>query len=60
MIQIIGIMIGGYIFTRMLAMATDKQVNAAARVFAVLTIFLDLFCILMLVATGTTAPPGLR
>lgn len=60
MIQIIGIMIGGYIFTRMLAMATDKQINVVVRVFAVLTILLDLLCIVLLMATGATSPPGLR
>ena len=60
MIQIIGIMIGAYIFTRMLAMATDKQVHAVARVLAVLTMLIDLFCVLMLFATNGSAPPGLR
>ena len=59
MIQIIGLMIGVYIFTRMLDTATTPSVNAAARVAAVLTMLIDIFLIIMLFASSTPMPPGI-
>ena len=59
MIQIIGIMIGGYIFTRMLEMMINKNIHIVARIFAGFTIALDLLCIFALLMSGLkTGPAG--
>lgn len=61
MVQIIGIMVGSYIFTRMLAMATSSQFNVGARIFAALTILIDLYCMFLLILVGSipTTWPGM-
>ena len=53
MVQIIGIMIGGYIFTRMLEVATTQSISAVVRLFAILTILLDALCIVLLLSSGS-------
>ena len=60
MIQIIGIMIGGYIFTRMLEVATTQSISVVVRLFAILTILLDLLCIVFLLGAGSQMAAGLR
>lgn len=52
MVQTIGLMIGAYIFTRMLAMLLDKNVHVAARIFAGLTIPFDLLMMALLIGQG--------
>ena len=59
MIQIIGIMIGGYIFTRMLEMMINKNVHLVARIFAGFTILLDLVCIFALLMSGLKPGPAM-
>jgi hypothetical protein len=60
MIQLIGFMMGAYIFTRLLEIATTPSVNVAVRIVAMLAILVDLFCLLGLLASGASMPPGLR
>jgi len=62
MIPAIGMMIGAYIITRMLAMMLDKNTHVVARVFAGLTIPFTLLMLVMLIGSGITGstPPGLR
>lgn len=62
MIPAIGMMIGAYIITRMLAMLLDKNTHALARVFAGLTIPFTLLMLAMLIGSGIAGniPPGLR
>lgn len=54
-------MVGSYIFTRMLAMATSSQFNIGARIFAALTILIDLYCMFLLILVGSipTTWPGI-
>lgn len=59
MVQIIGIMIGAYIFTRMLETATNANVNAGVQVIAVLTVLVDLACLFLLVTTSIRMPAGM-
>jgi aconitase B len=51
MIQVIGMMIGGYIFTKMLEML-GSEAKIIAKVFAVLTMLLVMFGQLALLSTG--------
>lgn len=60
MVQLIGVMMGAYIFTRLLEIATTPSINLTVRIVALLAILVDLFCLLGLMASGTSVPPGLR
>lgn len=60
MIQFIGLMIGAYIFTRMLDTATTASVHVVVRIVAVLTILVDALCVVGLIAAGASMPTGLR
>lgn len=52
MIPIIGLMIGTYIFTRMLELYTGKETGALVKVCALVTIVIILFCIATLFLAG--------
>lgn len=58
MIQIIGIMIGTYIFTRMAELIHNKEAGAIVKFFAVVTLLVSIFGTIALLFTGT--PAGLR
>lgn len=57
MIQIIGLMIGVYIFTRMLAMLLDKNAHIVARISAGLTIVADVMLVFSLLLSGVSGAP---
>lgn len=52
MIQIIGLMIGAYIFTRMLDLSMRKDTHTVLRWIAVLTAFFDCLMIVLLLSMG--------
>jgi glucose uptake protein GlcU len=52
MIQVIGMMIGGYIFTKMLELLGKQDTTLIAKVFAVLTMLFVAFGQLALLSTG--------
>lgn len=61
MVQIIGMMIGAYIFTRMLELGMTKSAHVAVRVVAILTLLLDVFLVFVLaVFTGQEPAIGRR
>ena len=55
MIPIIGVMMGAYIFTRMLALVMNPQAHIVLKVFAVGTMLLSGLGVALLFATGS--PP---
>lgn len=57
MIPALGVMIGAYIFTRMLEMILAKDNGVALKVFAVLTILITLVSVVDIMNAGTR---GLR
>lgn len=60
MIQLIGLMIGAYIFTRLLEIATTTTINWGVKIVAILAILVDVGCVLGLLASGSSMPPGMR
>ena len=60
MVPLIGVMMGAYIFTRLLEIATTPSINITVRIVALLAILVDLFCLLGLIAGGTSSPPSLH
>ena len=62
MIPDIGVMIAAYIVTRMTALLgpPSPQANIVARILAVVTIIITVFCTVDLVSHGVVAPPALR
>jgi len=60
MIQAIGIMIGAYIFTKMLNLVVTPSTITGVKVFAVITMLVTIFCVLDLLVMGTVAPTGLQ
>lgn len=60
MIPLIGVMMGGYIVTRLLEIATTASVNVAVRVIAVLALLVVLLCLLGLLVSGATTSQALR
>lgn len=60
MIQLIGFMMGAYIFTRLLEITTTPSIHIAVRFVAILALLVDMFCMLGLMATSSPMPPGLR
>lgn len=62
MIPIIGLMMGAYIFTRMVDMLGRSDVSMIAKVFSVVTILIVLFgCfVLMFGSAMPSIPPRLR
>ena len=52
MIQTIGLMIGAYIFTRMLAMMLNPGVHVVARAFAGITMLIDVILVFALLLSG--------
>ncbi|MDR5801171.1 hypothetical protein [Caballeronia sp. LZ001] len=57
MIPDIGLMVGLYIITRMIALISDKAQHTASRLFAAGTILVALICIVDLMSKGGSAPP---
>ncbi|WP_167226566.1 hypothetical protein [Massilia rubra] len=53
MIPIIGLMIGTYIFTRMLELATSKEAHVAVKLCAIITLVVVAFCTVMLFFAGS-------
>ncbi len=56
MIQVIGLMIGAYIFTRMLGLMIDKnpQTHSATRIFAMITAFIAVVGCFLLIVSGAS------
>jgi hypothetical protein len=52
MIQIIGIMMGAYIFTKMLAIAMDKEAGIIVGIFAGITMFIAAAGLFLLITSG--------
>jgi hypothetical protein len=59
MILNIGLMMGFYIITKMVAMISRKDVNVVSRVFAILTVIVTSLCLLGLVTSKGRVPPGM-
>jgi len=55
MLPTIGIMIGFYIFTRMIELLAVKNQTAAIRIFATLTMLVTFFSVMDLLFSGRTA-----
>lgn len=62
MIPAIGLMVGAYIFTRMVDMLGRSDVSVIAKIFSVLTILVVLFgCFVLIFGSAIpTLPPRLR
>jgi len=56
MIQFIGLMIGAYIIVRMIDLVLDKNKTQAIQIVATINIFITLFFMLMILASGSTMP----
>jgi hypothetical protein len=56
MIQIIGLMIGAYIFTRMVDLALDQDKNIAVVILAVITAFVAVLGMAALILNGMPVP----
>lgn len=54
MIPSIGIMIGAYIFTKMLSLLSIREEAKGTKVFAVITILVTIFTVIDLLLTGTS------
>uniref|UniRef100_UPI00333EAAFA hypothetical protein n=1 Tax=Castellaniella defragrans TaxID=75697 RepID=UPI00333EAAFA len=59
MIQLIGLMIGAYIFTRMVEVLSGVG-SPAAKVFGVITILIVLVCVYGLISAGNDVSSSLR
>jgi len=59
MIQIIGLLIAAYVFTRMVEILAHPQRTAVTKVFAALTLLAAIGAALMLIAQGASMTPGL-
>lgn len=60
MIPIIGLMIGTYIFARMLETAMTPGAHIVVRIVAVLVLLLDLILLLLLMGNSMQIPTTLR
>lgn len=60
MIPTIGVMMGAYIFARLLEMTLHKDNNALVKLVAVIAMLVDIVCVLGLVSQGSSLPAGLR
>lgn len=56
MIQIIGLMMAAYIFTRMVDLLTSETAGKVAKTCALLTSIFTLICAIMLLIGGLTTP----
>lgn len=56
MVQLIGFMIGGYVWVRMLQTAMDVSVPITVRIFAGLMLVADTFLLIFLFAAGSVDP----
>lgn len=54
MIPTIGVMIGFYIFTRMLELLVNKETGGGVAVFAVITMIVDVLCVISLLFSGSS------
>lgn len=57
MIQIIGIMVGAYVFTRMAELIQSKDTHWLVKSFAVITLLVSMIGTVSLFFTGTPAAP---
>jgi hypothetical protein len=55
MIQLIGIMIGAYIFTRMVELVTGNS-KFLVKTFSVITAVITVLCVVGLIMTGSAMP----
>lgn len=55
MVATIGIMIGFYIFTRMIELLVIKNQKGAIRIFAILTMLVTFFAVMDLLTSGRSA-----
>jgi hypothetical protein len=55
MIQLIGLMMGAYIFTRCIEMLTSKEQNWAVSICALITILVVIISIIGLLLSGSTS-----
>lgn len=60
MLQVIGLLIAVYTFTRLLDLATSKSAHIAARSVAVLAMIATVMLVFGLLAAAPITPPGLR
>ncbi len=60
MVQLIGFMIGGYVWVRMLQTAMDSSAPAIVRIFAGLMLAADTFLLIFLFAAGSVDLPRAR
>jgi nitrate/TMAO reductase-like tetraheme cytochrome c subunit len=56
MIPAIGLMIGAYIFTRMIEIVLQPTANIAVKILAVITVFIVGICVWDLINTAQTVP----
>jgi hypothetical protein len=60
MIQIIGLLIAAYTFTRLLEICTTKTSHIAVRIIAVLSMIATVLLVFGLLAATPITPPGMR
>lgn len=58
MVQLIGIMIGAYIFTRMVEITLDKSKGVALGILAIFTALITLACMAGLLIAGSSVATG--
>lgn len=56
MMQLIGLMVGGYIIVRMVQILATKSESQVTQIFAVICLLATLFLMLGMLATGATVP----
>jgi hypothetical protein len=56
MLQVIGIMIGAYIFTRMLALVSRNDTKTGVTVFAIITMIVTVLCVIDLLISSVAVP----
>lgn len=54
MLPAIGLMVGAYILTRMLELATNKAAHPLAKIFAILTFIVTVVCIIAVLSASRT------
>lgn len=57
MLPTIGVMVGAYIFTRMLELLLDKERESVVAVFAVITMIIVFFGVIGLISSGAPSAP---
>ena len=57
MLPTIGVMVGAYIFTRMLELLLNKERESVVAVFAVITMIIVFFGVIGLISSGAPSAP---